>query len=98
MSTNHHTSAEEFGAPYTELKSTESLKKSASELGAAVKEISSGAVREIEARAKAAVESVGEGAQQVSKFLENEIKKSPIISLGLAFGVGLVFSRILFRR
>jgi len=67
------------------------VNRGAKELGRASTVI----VKDLEERGSAALDQIGKTATDATKSLENEIKSSPLISIGIAFGLGLVAARLL---
>ncbi len=71
------------------------MNKGVRELGSAVMNASSDIAKNIEQSGADALENLGKSATNATQSLEREIKNSPLISMGVAFGLGLFAARML---
>lgn len=73
------------------------VRKGAQQVGEAVRGMSGEAARQISDAGSEAFDRLGEKAKQATELLDEEIKKSPFMALGMAFGLGILMAG-LFRR
>jgi ElaB/YqjD/DUF883 family membrane-anchored ribosome-binding protein len=76
---------------------TREVRKGAEEVGSAVKDFSKEARRQIEQSGSEALELAFEKASEAAEYLDEEIRKAPFVSLGIAFGLGFLMAGILRR-
>lgn len=73
------------------------VNRGAKELGSAVKHASADIAKNLEDGGSAALEQIEKTAADATQTLKREITNSPLVSLGVAFGLGLVAARLLRR-
>lgn len=71
------------------------VNRGAKELGSAVKHASVDMAKNLEQSGSAALEQIEKTATDATQTLKREITNSPLVSLGIAFGLGLVAARLL---
>lgn len=76
---------------------TQDIKHGAQEIGRAVKSASNDVMRQLGDSGSAAFQRVSETAKDATAFLDEEVRKSPLMALGVAFGLGLVMAGFLRR-
>ena len=74
------------------------VRKGVQEVGSAVRDASSQAARQLTESGSVALQTVTEKAREATEQLHNVVKKSPFVSLGIAFGAGILMAGLLRRR
>lgn len=74
------------------------VQKGASQLGTAVKEMSTDAAKQFGEVGVQALEKATQAFYDATDKLQSDIKKSPYIALGVAFGLGMALTYLLNRK
>ena len=74
------------------------IKSGASKVGCAIKDASIAVGNDVGAVAQDTYDSVVASGREGAKQLESRVQQSPLMAIGIAFGVGLLASSIFFRK
>jgi ElaB/YqjD/DUF883 family membrane-anchored ribosome-binding protein len=74
------------------------FKTSVQHVGSAIKDASQAVSHDVGVVAKDAYDSILSSGQEKAKQMESTVKESPLLAIGIAFGVGVLVSTLLARR
>ena len=74
------------------------LKASANLVGSAIKDAGYAVSSNVGNAAEEAYDTLVESGREGAKELESKVKKSPLLAVGVAFGIGMIASALCFRR